>query len=128
MDDILVPISPGELLDKITILRIKAARIAEPAKLAHVRHELALLEHTWTRAVPAAAKLAAEERALETVTANTRPHGASTRPSSSWRARCTSPMTSARPSRSASMWRSARRSSRRNPIDPTPEGQALLSA
>jgi hypothetical protein len=69
MDDILVPISPGELLDKITILRIKAARIAEPAKLAHVRHELALLEHTWTRAVPAAAKLAAEERALETVNA-----------------------------------------------------------
>ena len=30
MKDILVPISPGELLDKITILRIKVARIRMP--------------------------------------------------------------------------------------------------
>ena len=29
MKDILVPISPGELLDKITILRIKAARMSD---------------------------------------------------------------------------------------------------
>jgi len=36
MQDILVPISPGELLDKITILRIKVARIEDAAKLAHV--------------------------------------------------------------------------------------------
>jgi hypothetical protein len=47
MKDILVPISPGELLDKITILRIKAARIADAAKVANVKHELALLETTW---------------------------------------------------------------------------------
>ena len=33
MNDVLVPISPGELLDKITILRIKAARITDPAKV-----------------------------------------------------------------------------------------------
>ncbi|MCC7464368.1 MAG: hypothetical protein IT480_18140 [Gammaproteobacteria bacterium] len=70
MNVILVPISPGELLDKITILRIKAARMSEPAKLENVRHELALLEQTWARAVPAGAGLAAEEHALETV--NTR--------------------------------------------------------
>jgi len=70
MKDIMVPISPGELLDKITILRIKSARIADPAKLANVRHELALLEQTWASAVPDAAALAADERALETV--NTR--------------------------------------------------------
>ena len=36
MNDILVPISAGELLDKITILRIKAARIQDGAKLANV--------------------------------------------------------------------------------------------
>jgi hypothetical protein len=36
MNDILVPVSPGELLDKITILRIKAARIMDAAKLANV--------------------------------------------------------------------------------------------
>jgi hypothetical protein len=47
MTDILVPISPGELLDKITILRIKSARIQDAAKLANVRLELALLEKTW---------------------------------------------------------------------------------
>jgi hypothetical protein len=44
MKDILVPVSPGELLDKITILRIKSARIADPAKVANVRIELEALE------------------------------------------------------------------------------------
>ena len=47
MKDILVPISPGELLDKITILRIKAARMSDAAKVANVKHELELLEKTW---------------------------------------------------------------------------------
>ena len=42
MQDILVPVSPGELLDKITILRIKAARISDATKLANVRLELGL--------------------------------------------------------------------------------------
>jgi len=70
MNVILVPISPGELLDKITILRIKSARMTDPAKLDNVRHELAVLEQTWSRAVPNAAQLAGDEHALETV--NTR--------------------------------------------------------
>ena len=38
------PCALGELIDKITILRIKAARIREEEKLANVRRELALLE------------------------------------------------------------------------------------
>jgi len=38
-----VPVSWGEAIDKITILEIKAARIADAAKLANVRHELDLL-------------------------------------------------------------------------------------
>lgn len=38
-----IPGSVGELFDKITILEIKAARIDDAAKLAHVRHELSLL-------------------------------------------------------------------------------------
>jgi tetratricopeptide (TPR) repeat protein len=41
---IAAPCSLGELMDKITILRIKAERIGEPDKLANVRRELALLE------------------------------------------------------------------------------------
>lgn len=47
MQDILVPISPGELIDKLTILEIKAERIRDTAKLANVRHELQLLQETW---------------------------------------------------------------------------------
>jgi predicted nuclease with TOPRIM domain len=45
--DILVPISPGELIDKITILQIKSDRMQDPAKLANVRTELELLQETW---------------------------------------------------------------------------------
>lgn len=47
MNEILVPVSPGELLDKITILRIKSARMTDTTKLANVRRELELLESTW---------------------------------------------------------------------------------
>jgi hypothetical protein len=47
MSEIRVPISPGELLDKITILRIKSARMNDPDKLANVRRELQALEETW---------------------------------------------------------------------------------
>ncbi|MBS0387724.1 MAG: hypothetical protein JSR15_04515 [Proteobacteria bacterium] len=67
MQDILVPVSPGELLDKITILRIKSARMSDAAKLANVRHELALLEQTWATAVPAGQSVLEEERALQAV-------------------------------------------------------------
>jgi hypothetical protein len=67
MTDILVPISPGELLDKITILRIKCARIADPAKLANVRLELSRLELSRQESVPDDPGLAAEEAALERV-------------------------------------------------------------
>ncbi|HEY8507516.1 MAG TPA: DUF6165 family protein [Steroidobacteraceae bacterium] len=67
MKDILVPISPGELLDKITILRIKAARITDAAKLANVRLELELLERTWQESGCAAFDVAADERALQNV-------------------------------------------------------------
>ncbi len=69
MKDILVPISPGELIDKITILRIKAARITDTDKLANVRHELALLEHTWRESGAAVASVARDEAALERVNA-----------------------------------------------------------
>jgi hypothetical protein len=67
MDAILVPVSPGELLDKITILRIKSARIEDAGRVANVRRELALLEHNWRQSVPATAQLADDEAALERV-------------------------------------------------------------
>jgi Family of unknown function (DUF6165) len=71
MKDILVPISPGELLDKITILRIKAARITDAQKLVNVRTELDALEHTWRESGattgPTAAAVAQDEAALQAV-------------------------------------------------------------
>ena len=51
MDNIQVPVSPGELLDKITILEIKSERMTDPEKLENVRRELALLSETWRAAV-----------------------------------------------------------------------------
>ena len=48
MSEIRVPLSPGELLDKITILRIKSQRMSDPAKVSNVRLELRLLEQTWS--------------------------------------------------------------------------------
>ena len=67
MKEILVPISPGELLDKITILRIKSARMTDAAKLANVRRELSQLEETWKDSGAAAADLGAEEANLTRV-------------------------------------------------------------
>jgi len=64
---ILVPVSAGELVDKIAILRIKAARIADPAKLANVRHELAALEAVAATSVPPSDALAALEAELRAV-------------------------------------------------------------
>lgn len=44
---LLTPVSPGELLDKLTILDIKSERISDPAKLVNVRRERELLERVW---------------------------------------------------------------------------------
>jgi Family of unknown function (DUF6165) len=66
MQDVLIPVSPGELLDKITILRIKAVRILDAAKLANVKRELALLEAAWS-AAGGGHDVSQHERALEHV-------------------------------------------------------------
>jgi hypothetical protein len=64
MTEIKVPVSPGELLDKITILRIKSARMTDPKKLANVRRELEALEQTWRSSPYAAADIEHELSAL----------------------------------------------------------------
>ena len=64
MSDIRVPISPGEMLDKMTILRIKSQRMADPKKLSNVRIELKALEETWAASVYAQADIEAEMTAL----------------------------------------------------------------
>ena len=67
MKDILVPISPGELLDKITILRIKSARMTDETKLRNVRVERDALERTWRDSGSAIPEVAADEAALQRV-------------------------------------------------------------
>ena len=42
-----VPTSPGEFLDKLTILEIKSERITDPDKLENVGRELGLLRRAW---------------------------------------------------------------------------------
>jgi len=61
-----VPVSWGELIDKITILRIKSARLTDAAALANVRRELAALE-TWEDAVRPGPRLTALIAALAEV-------------------------------------------------------------
>jgi len=51
MDIIEVPVSPGEVLDKITILEIKSERINDAGKLANVKRELELLQASWRQSV-----------------------------------------------------------------------------
>jgi hypothetical protein len=67
MNEIRVPISPGELLDKITILRIKAARMTNLNQLAHVRTELDALETTWKNSAYARFDVESDLTALQAV-------------------------------------------------------------
>ena len=49
MNELLAPVSPGELIDKLTILEIKSQRITDATKLANVRLELDVLTQCWAR-------------------------------------------------------------------------------
>lgn len=49
MAEIAVPVSPGELIDKLTILEIKSERMSDAKKLANVKLELKLLSDTWAK-------------------------------------------------------------------------------
>jgi hypothetical protein len=51
MDIIHVPVSPGEVLDKITILEIKSERMSDAEKLVNVKRELELLQAAWLKSV-----------------------------------------------------------------------------
>jgi Family of unknown function (DUF6165) len=67
MSEIKVPLSPGELLDKITILRIKSKRMSDEKKLANVRLELRELEQTWSGSPYFKINIAADIDALQAV-------------------------------------------------------------
>jgi Family of unknown function (DUF6165) len=67
MNELSVPISFGELIDKITILEIKAERIRDAAKVANVRTELDLLGATWRRHPSSRVDISGERARLKAV-------------------------------------------------------------
>ena len=67
MKDIQVPVSPGELLDKITILQIKSERIEDPAKLANINRELETLTRVWQESVESDEQIAALTARLKSI-------------------------------------------------------------
>ena len=67
MQTILTPVSIGELIDKITILQIKAERITDAGKLANVRTELDGLWPLWLEQQAARPTLAALKDQLKAI-------------------------------------------------------------
>lgn len=67
MNEILTPVSPGELLDKITILQIKSERIDDLKKNANVQQELKILSEVWRQSVEPSAEIKALESALKSI-------------------------------------------------------------
>ena len=62
---IMVEIAPGELIDKITILEIKLARIKDAAKLQNVRAEWETLTRARDAAIAPSPEIAAATAALK---------------------------------------------------------------
>ncbi|KRA54596.1 hypothetical protein ASD77_08395 [Pseudoxanthomonas sp. Root65] len=67
MNTILIPVSIGELADKLTILEIKAERIDDAGKRAHVQVELEGLRTLWEPLVLAQAELSAMKQDLRAI-------------------------------------------------------------
>ena len=65
--EIRVPISPGELIDKITILEIKSERMTDAKKVANVKLELSMLLATWKESDYSKVDIAAEWKGLREI-------------------------------------------------------------
>lgn len=61
------PVAPGEFLDKLTILEIKAERMQSAAKLLNVQYELELLRAIWSGSPYGTADLGNLVRELKTI-------------------------------------------------------------
>ncbi len=62
-----VEVSWGELIDKITILEIKAQRLTSPVAVANVRNELSALNRAFEQLKPAPATLDALKQELKSI-------------------------------------------------------------
>ena len=69
MAEIAVPVSPGELIDKLTILEIKSERMSDAKKLANVKLELNLLSNTWAKSDYAKIDISTEWSELKRINA-----------------------------------------------------------
>jgi hypothetical protein len=69
MSQIHIPVSIGELIDKITILQIKSERIQGASKIANVRFELAALMAVWQQSGLDQALIQADWDALKAINA-----------------------------------------------------------
>lgn len=67
MKTILVPVSIGELADKLSILHIKSERIEDAGKRAHVQAEMDALQPIWSAIVADNPALADEYLRLKAV-------------------------------------------------------------
>ncbi|MFQ6022012.1 MAG: DUF6165 family protein [Acidiferrobacterales bacterium] len=67
MSQISIPVSIGELIDKITILEIKSERVDDIEKLKNINKELALLSSTWNSSSYAASEISKERAQLKSV-------------------------------------------------------------
>ena len=64
---IMIEVSPGELIDKITILEIKTERIGDRKALDHVRSELAMLRSLFEKHIRRTEPLEAFIEELKTI-------------------------------------------------------------
>lgn len=64
---LMIEVGAGELIDKITILKIKADRMTDPAKLKNVNHELDVLSRAREENLKPSAELDQQEEALRQV-------------------------------------------------------------
>jgi hypothetical protein len=65
--EIKVPLSIGDLIDKITILQVKLEKISDPNKIEHISHELDLLLKTLENHVPHSPQLEELSAALHEI-------------------------------------------------------------
>ncbi|MHB1214634.1 MAG: DUF6165 family protein [Thiobacillus sp.] len=64
---ILIEVGAGELIDRITILKIKARQMTDEAKLRNVNHELSVLNRVCAENLAPSAELTRLEDELSTV-------------------------------------------------------------
>ena len=67
MSALLIPGSPGELVDKITILEIKAAKISEKVKQSNILYELGVLMKSYEENITVSDKLTDLKQELKKV-------------------------------------------------------------